>query len=119
MHGGKWYQIYAARLTWEAARDECKKLGGQLAVVPDEGTWKFLIGLAPATPRLWLGATDELTTGLWRWVDGTNMKFTAWGGGLPDNVEEKEHYLAMWGATWNDAAQDNADVTGFICEWKQ
>jgi hypothetical protein len=115
----KWYRVFAEKLTWENAQRRCEALGGQLAVVPDEPTWKFLTSSIAGNPRLWIGATDENTEGLWRWVDGTNMKFTVWGGGLPDNIESKEHYLAMWGNTWNDVSADNAEVVGFICEWKQ
>jgi hypothetical protein len=115
----KWYRVYGEKLTWHHAQQRCKALGGQLAVVPDEATWKFLTSAIAGNPRLWLGGTDEQTEGLWRWVDGTNIKFEAWHGKPADNLEGKEHYLAMWGNGWNDAADDNSEVVGFICEWRQ
>jgi hypothetical protein len=118
---GKWYYVYAGKLTWEQAKSRCKELGGQLAVIPDEDTWKFLTNNIKSVTEnhLWLGGTDEQTEGLWHWVDGTSMKFTAWGGGLPDNVDKVENYLAMWGTRWNDVRNDEPLIEGFVCEWKE
>lgn len=118
-YGNRWYRVYGEKITWQNARKRCEALGGQLAVVPDEATWKFLTTSIAGNPRLWLGASDELTEGLWKWVDGTNFKFEAWNGKPADNLEKKEHYLAMWGNSWNDAANDDPEIAGFICEWRQ
>jgi Lectin C-type domain len=114
-----WYRVYPEKLTWENARKRCEALGGQLAVIRDEPTWKFLTASLAGTPRLWLGASDQLTEGNWEWVDGSKMSYSNWGGKLPDNIGSKEHFLALWGTTWNDAANDDPEVVGFICEWRQ
>ena len=74
---GKWYRVYLEGLPWKSAQDRCKILGGMLACVPDAPTQGFVANLAKGL-NLWLGATDEETEGLWRWVDGNEMKYKAW-----------------------------------------
>jgi len=71
LFNGKWYRVYIERVPWTRAKEKCKGLGGQLAVVPDEQTWDFLKSRSPAA--LWLGGTDEETEGVWKWVDGTSF----------------------------------------------
>lgn len=117
LFNGKWYRVYLERGSWKAARDKCVQHGGHLVVIPDEATQAYLRTLAKGL-LLWLGATDEKVEGLWVWVDGTEMKYTAWMRGQPSNTGGKERYLQMlWGA-WNDAPESQKDVVGYICEWK-
>jgi hypothetical protein len=116
---GKWYHVYLERMTWRNAREKCKRLGGQMAVVPDEATNTFIRSLASGL-RLWLGASDEKGEGLWMWVDGTRMTYTAWYGKEPSNGNRREHFLEFSGqdGSWNDLSEDEKVVVGYICEWK-
>ena len=93
--------------------------GGQLAVIPDAASQKFIGQLANGL-QLWLGATDEKVNKLWVWVDGTPVKFTSWAATQPDNTDGVEHYLQTFDAKghWNDGAEDDRFVVGYICEWK-
>jgi len=117
---GRWYQVYLEKKSWHAARDKCKDLGGQLCTVPDSATWEFVRGLTTAS--VWLGATDETTEGVWKWVDGSDVAFTKWIGGRHDNAGGVENYLCTHRGEWNDAAKhgkfDSFQVVGFICEWR-
>ena len=117
---GKWYRVYLEKVPWHRAREKCTALGGQLAIVPDEPTWEFLTNLSPAI--LWLGATDERTEGVWLWVDGTPMTFTAWHDRQPDNMGGNEHYIVSYQKRWNDVPKHGNfgpyHAGGFICEWK-
>ena len=116
---GKWYHVYLERLPWRNARDKCKRLGGQLAVVHDEATDTFLRKVAGGL-ELWLGASDEKVEGLWLWVDGTKMTYTAWNNKEPNNSHRREHFLKLAGkdSGWNDVPEDAKAVVGYICEWK-
>jgi hypothetical protein len=118
---GHWYKVFLEKCTWRRAKERCGTLGGRLAVISDEPTWAFVKGLTPAI--VWLGATDEETEGVWKWVDGTELTFKAWLPKQPDNIRGKEHYLATRGDKWNDVPLDGKsgakEVVGFICEWKQ
>lgn len=119
----KWYAVIQEKVSWQVARDKCARMGGQLVVIPDEATWKFVNGLTKT--RVWLGATDEKVEGEWVWVDGSKMTFTAWFKGAPDNNLAKEHYLTTGPkheGRWNDAPKEwdfykELPVVGYICEW--
>lgn len=116
--GGRWYKVVLEKKSWHAARDKCREMGGQLVTVPDAATWDFVKTLSQAS--VWLGATDEATEGAWKWVDGSDVTFTAWLGAGADN-RGNEDYLCTFRGGWNDArkdgAFDNVQVAGFIVEW--
>ena len=108
------------KVDWPRAKAKCDALGGQLVVIHDEATWKFVKNLTKAS--VWIGATDEKTEGEWVWVDGTKMTFTSWAAGQPDNQGGAENYLSTWRGDWNDAPKDwnfqkESPVQGYICEW--
>jgi hypothetical protein len=123
--GGKWYRLYTDECSWPDAKQRCEtRYGGRLAVVPDARTWEFIKTIT-ADKWFWLGATDEVVVGNWKWIDGTAMSFTAWDRGQPDNVGAREHYLhGGFGDSgdWNDAPKDGRigrrRVVGYVCEWR-
>ncbi len=121
---GKWYRVYLEKgLTWHRAKAKCQQLGGQLLTVSDASTWTFAQTLTKG-PILWIGATDEETTGLWKWIDGSPLSFTAWEPGQPDNAKGIQHYAVMNKAgKWDDLQKEVKsgpfEVMGFICEWKK
>ena len=115
---GKWYRVYVEKGGWKRAKERCVIAGGQLAVVPDSATQAFIKELASELP-LWLGATDEKTDGIWQWIDGKRMIFTAWDSGQPNNAP-KEHYLMIArNGAWHDSFEGEPMVMGFVCEWNR
>jgi len=117
---GKWFLVFAERCSWQAARDKCQAIGGQLVVIPDRATNEFATGLAEGR-QLWLGATDEKEEGRWLWVDGAEMRFSHFDKDQPDNKNSKkepeDHLLIRANGFWNDANQ-LTEKSGYICEWK-
>ena len=117
--GGKWYRVYPGHCSWKQAQEKCALAGGQLAVIPDEPTQAFIRHLANGTSA-WLGATVEKTPGLWQWVDGTPMKYKAWGAKQPDNWGGHENYMQLTrSGVWDDVTEDEKGVASYICEWKK
>ncbi len=122
LFNGKWYRVYLERTSWANARQKCTALRGQLVVITDEPTWEFVNALTQGA-ALWLGATDEQTEGVWKWVDGTPVTLKPWFQGQPDNARGVENYLATYKNLWNDAPKagefmPRQFVVGYICEWK-
>ncbi len=118
-HNGKWYRAYLEEKTsWRAAEAKCQAVRGHLASVPDSATWMVLKQLA-AGRILWLGATDEQSEGLWKWLNGKPVVFQAWGPRQPDNWRGIQHYLCTTRpGEWDDIQHDGDKfVIGYICEW--
>ncbi len=119
---GKSYKVIYRKCSWADAKSECEKLGGQLVVIHDQATQDFVKSIAGGKV-LWLGATDDLNEGTWKWVDGTEMKFKPFAPHQPDNARGNENHLLMWpDGKWNDAANMWENVlaykpVGYICEW--
>lgn len=118
LFNGRKYFVFEKKCKWTEASRRCESMGGQLVVIADSATQKFIEDLA-AQRVLWLGATDKDIEGKWRWGDGTEMKFKNFGRGQPDNWNGLENWLSInWKANngeWNDVGNDR--LFGFICEW--
>lgn len=115
-----WFATYGApftsdpQLTWTQARTFCVNLGGYLASVDTAVENNYVGGIAGGT-SVWIGATDEVSEGTWRWVSGEAMTNTFWAGGEPNNHAGVEHYAAFSGGSWVDY---NATSTmSYVCEW--
>lgn len=114
---GKWYKAYVDTSGWKSSQGKCQRLGGQLAIVPDQATQTFLKKLANGR-KLMIGASKERSE-VWKWVDGTAMTFQAWDRGQPNDVKGNENYAAMGPkGGWYDVADSTDWTQGYICEWK-
>ena len=86
-HTGKCYKVTPSRLSWDEALSACKSAvanpSASLASIPDQMTSDFLITISPSISA-WVGgyktSDDE-----WAWTDGTQMTFTNWESGQPNN----------------------------------
>ena len=126
LFNGKWYRVYLEKkVSWHDAKRRCATSGGQLAITSDEPTWSYVRQLVKETAQgapIWLGATHEQTPGVWQWIDGTPVKFTAWNQGKPDNAG-KSFYMVAANGGWDDFPKNGfyteaIQVVGFVCEWK-
>ena len=120
----KMYKVFKQSITWKDAQAFCKSLGGNLAMPKTQELGDFIINIATQynLNGLWLGATDEETEGVWKWVDGTTMTYNNWNNGEPNNSGGNEHYLKTYtknnSGKWNDLANNNTvNISGFICEF--
>lgn len=133
------YQRIEKAMSWHEARDYCKSLGGYLATATTPAENQFLYENFGKDHVVWLGATDEIRNGDWKWITGEPWSFQRWAGGEPSNHGNKEHYLAMgicpgvrfmgqsyfyrFGPSWNDheASGDfwHTLICYPLCEWDQ
>jgi hypothetical protein len=102
---------YRMEARWPLAQVTCALGGGRLMSITDRPTSESLFA-AMGTPgrtghhNIWIGATDVVDEGVWRWVDGKRVGKgqVRWAHRQPDNASKKEH-CAEWRAgdqTWND-----------------
>jgi hypothetical protein len=122
---GHAYALFNDSVSWPEARRLAESLipptgfrRGTLVSISSEAENRFLASWVPFT--VWMGFTDEVVDGEWRWIDGTpgmwqdpakfrnpvQTTYVNWAPGEPSSyyLDFPENYgLFRWGAeTWND-----------------
>ena len=108
-YNGKFYLLSNAA-TWKQAQAQAVSLGGNLVTVNDATENQFLVNTFGGTELLWIGLTDEVTEGQFKWVNGEAVTYTNWNTGAPDNFLGVEDYVHLNFFTipgkWNDLPND-------------
>ncbi|XP_070971200.1 C-type lectin domain family 4 member M-like isoform X1 [Oncorhynchus clarkii lewisi] len=122
--GSSCYFLSTEMKTWEESRLDCLNRGANLVIINSKEEQEFLFGLN--NKRAWIGLSDSVTEGTWKWVDGTPLTTPSYwysqqpdnGGDNPANGEEDcvELNTETWrpAKTWND--QSCLDHRYWICE---
>lgn len=141
------YQRFDTGMTWTAAKEYCKKLGGHLVVITSASEQNKVQSLiAKGTQKqYWLGAKRDMNKRNFVWVNGAKFAYANWSKGEPNNYRSEEGYVQMYRVPnphnysadsfgkWNDINNENhiydeedfftTDQVGFICEfdkgWKK
>ena len=103
-YNGKFYLLSNAA-TWKQAQAQAVSLGGNLVTVNDATENQFLVNTFGGTEQLWIGLTDEVVEGQFKWVNGEAVTYTNWLINQPDNASGVEDYVHLSGGTggqWND-----------------
>ncbi|XP_071792689.1 C-type lectin LmsL-like [Asterias amurensis] len=117
------YTIISEERTWSAARDYCRSVGKELAILETKEELEFIQQLLrdPAVHQNhWLGASDLEKEGSFKWLDGSDLPSdsTMWGTDQPDNYAGKEHCVRVTkrtnGPFLND--KDCSSKVKSICE---
>ena len=102
--------------------------GAHLATVNSQAENDFLTAqFIQLETESWLGGTDELSEGTWRWITGEPWSFQNWQAGEPNDLNTYEDYLqlpSVWSGLWNDAPGGQSDSVfrfsrSYICEWER
>ncbi|KAM9833711.1 secretory phospholipase A2 receptor-like isoform 1-T1 [Syngnathus typhle] len=75
--------------TWEEARDDCLRHGGDLLSIADSHEQAFiqsLYTLLPSAPSLWLGVDNNITKDSSGWTDGSPLGYVVMDGGDPGDL---------------------------------
>ncbi|KAJ8312048.1 hypothetical protein KUTeg_009421 [Tegillarca granosa] len=86
-YAGHCYTLSSTERNWTNARDDCQSRGGYLVDITSSAENNIAKQLAFMSPsdQVWLGATDELEEGVYRWVSNNQtMTFTDWYRNDPD-----------------------------------
>jgi hypothetical protein len=102
--------------TWQQAQAEAQSLGGNLVTINSQAEQNWLISTFGSSEELWIGLTDQVIEGQFKWASGETSTYTNWYAGQPDNGGPNgEHYVVLnYGSsgTWND--YPNAFFRGII-----
>ncbi|MDB4406021.1 hypothetical protein N9191_01835 [bacterium] len=105
------FQVIEGNFTWHEAKADAEAKGGRLAVLDTQAkidaSNAYLQELGE-WPYLWLGLTDEVQEGDWRWITGEALSAENWHS-LEPNDGGRGNYAQIFssprklGLTWNDA----------------
>lgn len=98
-YNGHSYYRSTGNATWTVARQNCINMGGHLVTVTSAAENTFIFNLWPSG---WIGLTDELVEGQWKWVTGESYSYTSWNGGEPNNAGNEDYVQFVGGGKWND-----------------
>ena len=96
---GHSYYRSTGSMTWTAARQACQSMGGYLVTITSAAENNFVFNTWPSG---WIGFTDEVVEGQWRWVTGESVTYTNWNGGEPNNSNNEDYAQFVNGGRWND-----------------
>ncbi|XP_064818320.1 C-type lectin domain family 4 member M-like [Oncorhynchus masou masou] len=85
-----WYFLSTETKTWNESRKDCLERGADLVITNSDKEQEFLFNL---NKGVWIGLTDSVTEGTWRWVDSsplTNPRY--WRKPQPDNGAGRPEY---------------------------
>jgi hypothetical protein len=111
-YNGHSYYRSTGTATWTTARSNCTSMGGYLVTVTSSGENSFLFNLWPSG---WIGLTDEVTEGTWRWVTGETYSYSSWNGGEPNNSGNEDYVQFVSGGKWNDL--NNSSSLPYVIEF--
>ena len=98
-YNGHSYYRSTGSATWTTARTNCSNMGGHLVTITTSGEQSFLFGLWPSG---WIGLTDEVVEGTWRWVTGETYSYKNWNSGEPNNSGNEDYVQFVSNGRWND-----------------
>lgn len=96
---GHSYYRSTGSMTWTDARQACLNMGGHLVTSTTLAENNFLFSL---WPNGWIGLTDEVSEGTWRWVTNEPFTWSNWNGGEPNNAGNEDYIQFVGGGKWND-----------------
>jgi len=98
-YNGHSYYRSTGTAFWTNAKANCAAMGGHLVTITSSGEQSFLFNLWPSG---WIGLTDEVTEGTWRWVTGESYSYSNWNSGEPNNAGNEDYVQFVSNGRWND-----------------
>jgi hypothetical protein len=98
-YNGHSYYRSTGNAFWLTAKANCEAMGGHLVTVTTSAENNFIYNLWPSG---WIGLTDEVNEGVWRWVTGETYSYTSWNPGEPNNAGNEDYVQFVGAGRWND-----------------
>ena len=106
----------AEKLKFQDAIKQCNGMNATLAEPMNDEENKNLATNFNAKIRYWIGITDQETEGTFKYVsDSSEVGFTSWGNGQPNDKWPKLDCTAFKNRKWNTANCDSKKFP-YICQ---
>jgi len=77
--------------------------------VRSSSEWSFIKGflsqMGYASTEVWIGGSDELVEGSWKWTDGSSVSYGTWMNGQPN--QDGDCLLIDGGTYWDRGCSEN------------
>ena len=115
------FNIVEGSFTWNEAKLDAESRNGRLAILNTEqkiNSANQYLNSVGEWPVLWIGASDAVNEGQWKWLTGESVVSPPWGDNEPGG--SMEDYMAIWhsGAnlsqplSWSDWGNEIASSIG-------
>ncbi|XP_064819365.1 CD209 antigen-like protein A, partial [Oncorhynchus masou masou] len=71
--GSSCYYVSTEYKSWEESRQDCRNRGADLVVIKSQEQQTLVNFLCGQRNYVWIGLTDSVSEGTWKWVDGTPL----------------------------------------------
>uniref|UniRef100_A0A4W5QAC1 C-type lectin domain-containing protein n=1 Tax=Hucho hucho TaxID=62062 RepID=A0A4W5QAC1_9TELE len=114
-----WYFLSTESKTWKESRKDCLERGADLVIINSDKEQG--VDMIKHIRIIWIGLTDSVNEGTWKWVDGTPLTTRYWHDQQPDSedptgeedcVEIHKDWIPL--KAWNDMSCDK--ILNWICE---
>ncbi|XP_037122188.1 macrophage mannose receptor 1-like [Syngnathus acus] len=104
--------------TWQKARDDCLRHGGDLLSITNSHEQAFIQGLytfLPSSPSLWLGVNNNITKDGSEWTDGSPFAYVLMDGDDPGDLSGAP-CLSLLTSNGRWKFDDCRKKRGYICK---
>ncbi|MBI5476248.1 MAG: choice-of-anchor D domain-containing protein [Ignavibacteriales bacterium] len=115
IYNGHTYFVSNTTKTFNEAKTDCETNGGHLVTISSGEENNFVGGLG-SSEVAYIGFTDQLTEGDWRWLTGELVSFTGWDWTEPGGGTGENHCVTNYTGLgkWHDVNESYA--TKYILE---
>ncbi|XP_042171687.1 C-type lectin domain family 4 member M-like [Oncorhynchus tshawytscha] len=71
--GSSCYYVSTEKKSWEESRQDCRNRGAHLVVIKSQEQQTLVNWLCGVYGYVWIGLTDSVSEGTWKWVDDTPL----------------------------------------------
>ncbi|XP_072029727.1 uncharacterized protein [Amphiura filiformis] len=89
------YLAQNTQSSFHNAETACHSLSGHLTSIHSQSEQKFIRALSVSADRFWIGFTDQHEENTFVWTDDSEVEFTKWHKGEPNNAGSNEDCTIM------------------------